>query len=176
MQPREASQKSSVHGFPSSQAGAVPALHPPFALHDSTPLQASPSLQEFEMSMTFWQPFTASHESSVQGLPSSQALASGVCTQPWPESQLSAVQATWSSQSTGAVWQPTPASQESPVQASWSSQLSVGKRHPVAGSQVSDVQKSPSVQTMAACSQPEVESQVSSVQASWSSQSKGLPP
>src|SRR5690242_2447485 len=42
VQPRIGSQESVVHGLPSSQDRAVPAMHVP-PLQDSLPLQASPS-------------------------------------------------------------------------------------------------------------------------------------
>ena len=61
-----------MQGLPSSQFSGVPAVQVP-AWQVSAPLQTSPSAQEVPSATgVFWHPSTASQESAVQGLPSSQ--------------------------------------------------------------------------------------------------------
>jgi hypothetical protein len=97
--------ESTVHGFPSSTDGGVPARHAPAALHVSLPLQALPSEHDvpaartgFEQTPvlvlhvpTAWQASLAAHETGlapvhvpdwhvsdwVQAFPSLHALPSG---------------------------------------------------------------------------------------------------
>src|SRR5262245_41036350 len=79
--PVTGSHASTVHGSPSVQASGVPGAQRPVpVLHVSTPLQTLPSSQAALLVQQF---------------------AVGVCTQPDPATQLSVVQATPSSQSSG---------------------------------------------------------------------------
>jgi hypothetical protein len=123
-------QVSAVQGLPSSQlVGPSPVQVP--AMHRSI-VQALPSLQTFVWSVTWTHPpFTGSHESSVQGSPSSQ-VGGGPPTQT-PSLQASfAVQALPSSQDAalGAFMQPSTGSQESSVQGLPSSQSGAGGNPP----------------------------------------------
>src|SRR6185369_10539130 len=71
-QPVPASQESSVQELLSLQSGAVPALQVPLR-QISSPLQASPSVQEVpSVTGAFTQPVPVSQESLVQGLLSLQ--------------------------------------------------------------------------------------------------------
>ena len=81
MQPEAGSQESSVQGLLSLQVSAVPAWHVP-PEHVSEPLQAFPSSQELVSSLVYTQPETGSHESSVQGLPSSQVSEAPLTHEP----------------------------------------------------------------------------------------------
>ena len=73
-QPVLASQLSSVHGLPSLQASFWPDAQLP-SWQRSPLVQASPSLHARLLALN-WQPILLSQLSVVQGLPSSQALAS----------------------------------------------------------------------------------------------------
>src|SRR5262245_23151298 len=67
---RTGSHESSVQGFPSSVGRVRPPTHTP-ALHASSAVQQKPSSQGAKLSACA-QPVEPLHESSVQGLPSSQ--------------------------------------------------------------------------------------------------------
>jgi hypothetical protein len=70
--PVAGSQASAVQGLPSSSVGGVPGLQTPAPLHVSLPLQAFPSEQDVPGGTTRCvTPRIGSHESTVQGLPSS---------------------------------------------------------------------------------------------------------
>lgn len=91
----------------------------------------------------FWQSSVRSQTSAVHSLKSSQAFGMASNRQlPSPLSQESAVQSTWSLQTTGGLEQPVSGLQRSVVQALASSQsVSSGvKRQPFSGSQESTVQ------------------------------------
>src|SRR5437867_3253729 len=63
---------SAVQAFPSSTEGGAPATQAPAPLQVSSPLQTLPSEQEMPAGVGAWtMPRTGSHESAVQGLPSS---------------------------------------------------------------------------------------------------------
>jgi len=133
------------------------------------PAQASPLVQASRSShgAVLWlcvQPF-ASQPSSVQGSPSSQALASGLKTQPAPWSQVSRVQGSPSSQVRGVPWQLAPTQVSPSVQALPSSQPPPVEtwEQPCWGSQRSSVQGLPSSQRSRherqACGEPSAVSQ-----------------
>jgi hypothetical protein len=69
------SQLSLVQTSPSSQLICAPGLHKPSLPHLSLVVQASPSLQASPVKTSCKQPLPPSHESLVQGLPSSQSSA-----------------------------------------------------------------------------------------------------
>jgi hypothetical protein len=169
-------QESVVHTFPSSQLTAVPLHTPPE--HTSPAVQASPSLQNAELS-AYTHPKAESQRSSVQGFWSSQSggwpprhvppeqaspvvqafpslhgLALLMCVQPRSESQTSSVQTFASSQSGGGPPTHAPLEQASFV-----------------------VQALPSVHALVllTCVQPKRVSHPSSVQPFPSSQSGGGP-
>jgi hypothetical protein len=74
-QPVAGLQESVVHGFPSLQFGAVPAVQLP-DWQVSSPLQALPSEHEAPLATgVTWQPVTALHVSVVQGFESLQLSA-----------------------------------------------------------------------------------------------------
>ena len=118
-------------------------------------------------------PIFGSQLSVVQALWSSQL--NGAWPQPVFESQLSIVQALWSSQLNGAWTQPVAESQLSVVQALWSSQLTGAWRAArLAGSQLSVVQALLVVAIhRCVAAHPVAGSQLSVVQALWSSQLNG---
>ena len=121
-QPSWASQRSSVHGFPSSQLMGGPPRHCPFR-QKSRLVQALLSLQVRVLLFVCWQPATGSQVSVVQELPSLQLTG-------------------------GPGWHAPPPQASGPVQALPSSQGAVLLlcTQPVAGSQVSVVQRFPSSQ------------------------------
>jgi hypothetical protein len=185
-QPAEGSQASAVQGFPSSQAGGVPATQTPAALQVSAPLQASPSGQAVPAATGAWvQPGTASQPSTVHGLPSSQEGALPGLQVPAPSHASAPLQASPSSHGvpapTGLEVQPSSASQATATHGFASVQVSgVPAWHDPAPSQVSaPSQASPSAQEVPAGrgvkAQPVAGAQVSVVQACPSSQVGGGP-
>src|SRR4029450_7750591 len=70
LQPVAGSQKLAVHGFPSPHTIGDPGEHAPF-VHTSVLVQALPSSQGWELGRCTTTQMTGSHESSVQGFPSS---------------------------------------------------------------------------------------------------------
>jgi hypothetical protein len=69
--PALSEQESAVHEMPSLHVGGVPAWQPSVALHVSTPSQTRWSSHTALFGVC-WQPPVGSHESTVQGMPSSQ--------------------------------------------------------------------------------------------------------
>ncbi len=175
--PEPLSQLSSVHGLPSLQVVAVPALQVP-SLQTSPLVQASPSLHTAVL-LLCEQPFAMSHRSSVHGLPSSQGLA--VPSPQVPALQVSpTVQPLPSSHGVGsiaALTQPFVLSQLSAVHVLPSSQFLAGPPAQAPAAQASAVvQASPSSQaaTLLVCVQAApAASQPSSVQGFLSSQAAG---
>jgi hypothetical protein len=75
VQPVTALQPSTVHALPSLQLSAVPGVHVP-AWQVSAPLHTVVSVHGLPLARVgCWQPASGSHESVVQGLPSSQLSA-----------------------------------------------------------------------------------------------------
>jgi hypothetical protein len=132
-QPSNESQESCVQELPSSQSSGVPGWQvPPEQV--SFPLQTLPSLHDVpSCTAACWQPATASHESTVQGLLSSQ-LSAGVTVWQLPSVPQAStpLQTLWSLHVSSAglhthvywCWQPATASQLSAVHPLLSSQLS----------------------------------------------------
>src|SRR5437773_2050807 len=146
MHPAFGSHESSVHGFLSSQSGACPPTHSPLA-HVSLVVQALPSSHGAWLS-TCWHPACGSHESSVQGLPSSHVA--GTCVHPVLASHPSSVQGSPSAQSSGAPPEHDPSTHVSfVVQTVWSSHgpWLAACVHPVFGSHPSSVHTLPSSQS-----------------------------
>lgn len=79
--PVAATQASAVHGLPSSQFTAGPAMQVP-SLHASSAVQALPSASQFTAAGACWHPAAASHESVVQTLLSSQPRAAPAAHDP----------------------------------------------------------------------------------------------
>jgi hypothetical protein len=182
-QPSTASHESAVHGLPSSQLSAVPAAQLP-DWHSSAPLQTFPSPQLIPLGTgVLWQPSTASHESAVQTLPSSQLSAvPAVQEPPW---HVSAPLHTVASAQlvpfvTGGFWHPSTASHESAVQTLPSSQASgVPGVHAPAWQVSAPLHTVPSAQLVpfatAALWHPSTGSQLSAVHGLPSSQASGVP-
>jgi hypothetical protein len=117
MQPVSASQESSVQRLPSLQFGGAPPTQAP-PEHASFVVQALPSSHEAVL-LGCTQPVTELHESSVQGLPSSQFVGAPP-TQAPPEQESFVVQALPSSHAVelSVCTQPVAQLQESSVQMS----------------------------------------------------------
>jgi hypothetical protein len=102
-------QESTVHGLPSSTAGADPGWQLPDPLQVSSPLQEFPSEQGVPAPTGGWLHDPALQTSFVQGFPSWQSAgaeqpeqpAIGLCLTPLAGSQLSLVQGSPSSTLTG---------------------------------------------------------------------------
>jgi hypothetical protein len=104
VQPVLESQPSTVQAFPSSQVGGVPGVQvPPWQV--SVPLHTLPSPQPIPSTTgRLRQPIAASHESFVQGFPSSQFTVS--LTHEPPTQRSFVVQALLSPQSAAVTQQP----------------------------------------------------------------------
>jgi hypothetical protein len=116
VQPVEVLHPSVVQAIPSSQLGGGPPTQVP-ALQTSPVVHEFPSLQAVVL-FAYWQPSTASQESSVQALPSLQSEAFGLWTQESVVSlQESLVQATPSLQLGGVpAWQAVSMQRSDPLQ------------------------------------------------------------
>src|SRR5512143_869407 len=114
--------------------------HCPVAVSQESSVQTLLSSQTLA---TCWQPWTGSQLSVVQAFWSSQLSAPGVCVQPVAGLQASVVHTLSSLQATGTLIgvcvQPVAALQPSVVQALLSSQLMVWCWQPLTGSQLSAV-------------------------------------
>jgi len=177
LHPAETSQLSAVHGLPSSQPSAAPALQVPLA-HTSPAVHALLSLHAWVL-FALTQPVAVEHESVVQLLASSQPSAVPP-HKPFVQTSLP-VQALPSSHAAVlfACLQPLPTLQESTVHALLSSQFVMAPPVQVPVAQVSPVVHAlPSSQAalLAACAQPVLLSQESVVHALLSSQLVALLP
>ena len=177
VQPLPASQLSVVHGLPSSQVLGAVGVHTP-------PLQVSPTVQlllslQGTVFGVCWQPAVLSHESSVQGLPSSHEGGAPPMQPPSPH--LSMVVHTSPSlhgRLLFTCWQPVAAMHESVVHGLPSSQSFC-----VPGSHWPALHASPVVHALlsvhgavlSVCTQPLAALQVSSVQGLPSLQPKAAP-
>jgi hypothetical protein len=201
-QPVAGSHESTVHAFPSSQATGEPGWQEP-SEQVSPVVQALLSEQEFELSAVNTHPLTGSHVSSVQALPSAQAMgvpmhapfaqasvvhallseqefvSSGVNTHPLAGSHVSSVQTLLSSQLGAGPPAQSPATQASAVVHALLSEqefeLSAVNTHPPAGSHVSSVQAFPSSQAIGVFTHAPF-AQASVVHALLSEQSGAGPP
>ena len=174
--PVAGSQLSTVQASPSSTTSGVPAWQSFTASQVSVPVHTSPSSQRLSVATFEMRPVAGSQLSTVQATPSSGST--GSFEMPVAGSQLSTVQASPSSGSTGAWLTPLPASQLSTVQASPSSTSSgVPAWQSFSASQVSvPVQTSPSSQRLSVARfemRPVPGSQLSTVQLTPSSGSTG---
>ena len=77
VQPSTGSHTSAVHALPSSQLPQLPLPAQTPAVQTSPEVLGSPSSQLAPVPGAWTQPVTGSHESSVQGLPSSQPPGHG---------------------------------------------------------------------------------------------------
>jgi hypothetical protein len=182
-QPAPGLQVSVVHGFESSQFGAVPGVQAP-AWQVSAPLQVLPSVHEVpSVTLACWQPVAGAQVSVVHGFESSQFGAVPAVQAPaWqvsaPLQVLPSVHEVPSV--TLACWQPVAGAQVSLVHGFESSQLGAVPAVQAPAWQVSaPLQVSPSLHEVPsvtlACWQPVAGAQVSVVHGLASLQSSGVP-